>query len=508
MPGIWKRILLISTDDKAANELAAWRPRLHIVHWDIGAEYNQKLKFGDIQYFRLMNKRMLLFINLLSEGVNILNAEADALWTSDPLQSLPSLYSGDYYRPWDIAAAWDFSIYMIGFAFIRATEASIEAFSHVFAFFNSLLQRFEDEETLTFWNGKHEGFVFRDYVRLHQHEIRVVMLDPDLHVGGMWYSDVSSVPSCTIPVTIQNNWIAGNEAKIFRSKQFGHWFLGENEAVCVGHEPAQIIKNVVQKLTCRHSPFVGLCGRGCIGTLKDGCMWTKELSNTSIMYSVIAGVDLLALQDLSFEIGLAARYGLTVHLIDPGCIIQESFWGVCELLLGKETNRTMSFNDSQLTEYQWMVRASKVQPQQLQYHSNCPGSSSDIFSGWESCSRSGFNLNAVTVGTNQALCNKTKFSSQHKLSFNDIMIEIRHDHVDLVKLDTNTTSSLGIDMSTVDADFLIIKNFSKDAQLSHLLGADQYRIIAPNFNNEYLTLEKRPRQVDSFMTHSLHSFKQ
>jgi hypothetical protein len=429
-----------------------------------------------------MNKRLLLMINLLAASINILIAETDAIWTSNPLDTIPSNYSGNATQPWDIAAAWDFPIFMLGFAFIRATDASLEAFTHVFAVFDSHIQHYEDEG-FTVWNEAHEGFVFRDYVRSNQNQIRVVILAPELHLGGMWYSDVSSIQTCRIPVTIQNNGIAGNTAKMARSKLFGHWFLEETESTCRGNSPQEVVQSVNQWLICRQSPFVGLCGPGCIGTQTGGSVWTRELSNESVVYSIFAGSEGAVSPDLSFEIGLAARYGVTIHLIDPYCKAHEAFWEVHAILLNAEPNRSMLLNGSRLAEYYEMVGSSTVQLKQLQYHSNCKASQQYSVSK---------NPETNWMNSNQFLqAGRNSILWQEK-SLSKMMAELGHSHVDLLRSDSDE----GIDVGSINThpDFVITRNCSNNKFLSALVSSSKYHIIA-TAKSQLVTLEKTPRYV-------------
>lgn len=284
--GIWKKTLLISPDASAVENLATWNSELNLVHWDSEGYFEDELEFGQVSYFRLMSRRLSLFIQLLENNINIFIAESDAVWTGNPLHTLPTGLD------WDIAAGWDQSVYMMGFSFIRATEASIDALTSVMGSFESLLAKYHDDDNLVNFTGPHDAFIFRDYVKSHQKEMKVVALDPYLHLGGKWYTDCASIQYCKLPITIQNNWIVGNTAKIERFKTFGQWYLEDSGEKCVGNSPAQINQSVSKWLLCRKSPFLNLCGPGCIGTEYGGYFWAGQLASQSVVYSFGIGEDM------------------------------------------------------------------------------------------------------------------------------------------------------------------------------------------------------------------------
>ena len=62
-------------------------------------------------------------------------------------------------------------------------------------------------------------------------------LDQRAFAAGMWYQDKrvsAKTPRRKQPVVILNNWITGNEAKMKRAKQWGHWYLSDDDPrLCV-----------------------------------------------------------------------------------------------------------------------------------------------------------------------------------------------------------------------------------------------------------------------------------
>lgn len=80
-------------------------------------------------------------------------------------------------------------------------------------------------------NAKHEQEILRQDVLpvlISDGKITVVDLDRCLFASGLWYKrNAEYVRMCgsRIPRVLNNNWIIGNERKIFRAKAAKHWFL-------------------------------------------------------------------------------------------------------------------------------------------------------------------------------------------------------------------------------------------------------------------------------------------
>ena len=47
---------------------------------------------------------------------------------------------------------------------------------------------------------------------------------------GKWYNMPETKRNISDPYVINNNWIIGNDKKISRAKEWGHWFLNEDDS--------------------------------------------------------------------------------------------------------------------------------------------------------------------------------------------------------------------------------------------------------------------------------------
>ena len=426
MKRIWRQTLFVSSDPGAVYDMLAWNSSLNLVQWDTANDYSDELKFGQVQYFHLMRDRLSLVLHILEAGVPILLAETDSVWTSDALHTVPA--GAD----WDIAAAWDMMQYMMGFMFIRPTEASLAAFRTIHDEYESILLQYLDEENDFVIDLNDRAFagdsiMFLNYVRSHQGQLKAVVLDLDMHVGGNWYVERSR-SKCVTPVTIQNNWLVGNERKVARMREFGQWFLADDDATCAANSPAQIFHSASKWVRCASSGFVGLCGPGCIGSPARGRFWARSLDAGSVVYSFGFG------EDLSFEIGLAARYGVTVHLFDPSARALEHFLWVQEILdRGVSQKSAPAVANMSGDEFRDLVRGSTVNRDQLVFHPVAIAATADA--GAAVC----FQQPPSNPRHGQTLCRGVNCSCQGQSaaakSLNAVMKELGHVGLDLVVLD-------------------------------------------------------------------------
>ena len=426
MKGVWQKTLFISSDRAAVHDMIIWNSSLNVVHWDISEDYSQELKFGQLQYFRLMSQRVSLMVHILEAGVPILLAETDSVWTKNALEFLPPR------SDWDIAPAWDMIQYMMGFIFIRPTEASLRVFRTIHSEYESVLLEYIDEgmDFVIDWEARAfagDSLMFLNYVRLAvDPKLKVEALDFDTHVGGNWYVERSR-SKCAIPVTIQNNWLAGNDRKVTRMRDFGQWFLSDDDETCTANSPSQVLNSVAKWVKCASSAFVGLCGPGCIGTHSNGRFWARRLNPDSVVYSFGFG------EDLSFEIGLAARYGVTVHLFDPSPRAMEHFLWVRGVLDGEESHRNApSIGNMTGKMYGDIIRSSTIKKEQLVFHSIAlvPRTHSD--SGFCVSLLSQSSRSESWCSGDNCRCNGTLAAAQ---TLRMVMNKLSHVELDLVILD-------------------------------------------------------------------------
>ena len=69
----------------------------------------------------------------------------------------------------------------------------------------------------------HSAYVFFRY-----NDIRVKELPLSTYADGKWYSLPEDKRLASRPLIVNNNWVLGNQKKIERAKQYGHWFIKED----------------------------------------------------------------------------------------------------------------------------------------------------------------------------------------------------------------------------------------------------------------------------------------
>lgn len=223
------RTIFIASDQAAADKLRIFAPNAH-VH-SMGSASADSLSYGTYAYFKLTLDRLRVQSEFLQAGAHVFLIEADATWLC-PI-----------------------SDYMTGLVqkekLISADDRGrhIPLISAGFLFFPSTLHRFFSGyvNKYAYILTKYENFegTFADKDPGEQHlmtklikkaRLDVIWLDECQFARGEWYSDKDFRTRCPHPKVIQNNYIAGNDKKKERAKQWGHWFLNDDNT-CVKRLP-------------------------------------------------------------------------------------------------------------------------------------------------------------------------------------------------------------------------------------------------------------------------------
>ena len=241
LPGLIDQVLFAATDsavEQALQDMGA--PNIVVLPYTTG-----NLVYGHRQYFNYMLFRAQNVLSLLQNSINVWLVEADATWFANPTPFIREL------RDMDVVVGQDGSLIVrddpssryhrehtpaiqendednnlpeAGFIYLNATEATISMWDDLVEQHENLL-----EESGT----EHLGDSGSEMRMLPQHlpKVRWTSFPRTRFVSGLWYED-TEFRKAVNPIVIQNNWIKGNEAKIDRARQWGHWFLLENNRTC------------------------------------------------------------------------------------------------------------------------------------------------------------------------------------------------------------------------------------------------------------------------------------
>jgi len=261
MDGVHQRTLLLFTDD-GYTALGGAGFRVATVG-NVGANLTlgpgHDIKYGTVGYWRLVQRRVQVVASLVRAGIPFLLCEPDALWVRNPLTD-PVLHSTAemvYYRD---------NGEIPGFGFLRLWPTAMvrSLFSAVEAEFGRQMPGPTTEASASIDITSEQNFLHR-LLEGQGGRDRALALSNTKYVSGKWYSQGvdgrrsrGASKSDGTPYVINQNWIVGNSAKISRAKQWGHWFL-QNEEAGTCHNASLLHDQMAAMLATMSSLKCGNC---------------------------------------------------------------------------------------------------------------------------------------------------------------------------------------------------------------------------------------------------------
>ena len=233
MAGVLDSTLLVATDSESAESMRSILKDRTLHVFEQTYQVTGKVAYGTYAYFRLTVERLRLQHEMIQAGVNVMIIESDAVWVNGA--EATSQIVREELKENDMVAYNDCApnarCIAAGFLAIKSTPATRAFFSAYYTSYAAYMDKFKGKTQI----GDH-GEQLQMTTRLSKDKsIKVQWLDTAKFCSGKWYIGAPHkwhVPamhkraSCLV---IQNNWIIGNPAKIKRAKEFGHWYLGEEE---------------------------------------------------------------------------------------------------------------------------------------------------------------------------------------------------------------------------------------------------------------------------------------
>ena len=240
MEGVHERTLLIFSDDGWKSLSKDFAVRFIQAHNNLPREYHADMNYNTYGYWRLVQLRVQVVVNLVNARIPFLLFEPDALWVENPLKD-PALWTGE-----DLVG-FDDHKGRPGFGWLRIWPTL-----NVRTIFAEMEQSFSSQMPQTplpvhdylSIDGEqdilHSMIQNRDWKSYKNLQFK--MLPQTKYVSGKWYDggrggDGEDVRQAArfegIPFVINNNWIVGNAPKIVRAKRWGHWFIqDETSGTC------------------------------------------------------------------------------------------------------------------------------------------------------------------------------------------------------------------------------------------------------------------------------------
>jgi FkbM family methyltransferase len=216
--------LFVTTDQVAYDALTAFDTTLHVVLEPYTAP--KTMQYGQSTYYNYMLFRTKLITILLDSNLTLWLTESDAVWLKDPTNIVLET-EGDMVTMSDDRPPR--KLLQGGFQLLRPTDATKRVWTRMRDAFETKMKIVSKQEI-----GDHGSEqLMLDSMISKDAELRVGWLDPQKFVPGLWYKDTSYQKTLPAPAVILNNWIVGNDAKVARAKEWGHWFLEQNGGKCL-----------------------------------------------------------------------------------------------------------------------------------------------------------------------------------------------------------------------------------------------------------------------------------
>ena len=216
-PGVLERTLFIATDQIAYDDLTDWDSSLKVVH--VNYEAPKALSYGQYAYYAFMLFRTRLLCHLLANDVTLWLIESDALWIRDPTDEVLAT-EGDMVTMSDGKPPT--LVLQGGFQLLRPTKATISVWAKLLRQFAETMER--SRAGADMGDKGSEQLMMNKLIR-NEPELNFAWLDPSHYFPGLYYREPDYAATAKEPKVILNNYIIGNDAKMARAKEWGHWFL-------------------------------------------------------------------------------------------------------------------------------------------------------------------------------------------------------------------------------------------------------------------------------------------
>jgi len=236
-----RHTLLWTTEETLAGRLAAEGYAVHLQRHgagETGGSGAAALDYNTLPYQRLMAARSLAVLALLEGGIDVLVADTDAVWLSDPFPEHLAQGSGNG-TEFDVAGqidetdTWCRGCLCGGFLYLRsASHRVLDLWRRVARGYEAHVASIQEAGNLSEQLILNQLLASREFA-----DVKVRRLDRLLFPHGRAFFELRSPQSANVtPVVVHNNFVVGAEAKMRRFKSEGLWFIsGGDEKLPSGH---------------------------------------------------------------------------------------------------------------------------------------------------------------------------------------------------------------------------------------------------------------------------------
>jgi len=243
LPHVLDRTLFIAADVEAETQFrdfaASQGFTVHVVLWHAASEFERSMEYAETAYYRFMLARACLELELVTVGVHVHIAEADAFWVRDgvvvALENAAEEGAG-YDVLWTDDKAFCGNIFSDhvsgGTAMLNATRGSQMVLRYLAQEWGAQLSTLLDVEGAVKTSMNNEQHIWQHMHDTGMFGAKWLRLRASAFPSGLWYQkagrggDVSRTDADM--AILQNNWEVGSAKKIERAKDWGQWFLDPN----------------------------------------------------------------------------------------------------------------------------------------------------------------------------------------------------------------------------------------------------------------------------------------
>ena len=231
---VLEHTIFISSDIQTTRKMMSFKPNLKI--FTRTSELKEAVSFGSYAYYSVVLERLVLQNKLLQEGINIQIIEADQFWKRDITSVLQSSFSAH-----DIVAGQEgpfpqttetVSRICGGFQGFVSTNRTRPFFDSYIRKYSKTLEDRQVERATKTLNGHEDDQAALTRLALEA-GFHIEYLDRCAYANGLWFQEKGYAEYCKIPTVIHNGYIVGNDAKVLRAKQTGHWYITDEGDRCL-----------------------------------------------------------------------------------------------------------------------------------------------------------------------------------------------------------------------------------------------------------------------------------
>lgn len=226
----YSQVLILVTDNSVYSKIIAQYPSLSVVYLSVFHKINGKQRYCSAGFMRVGIYRGRVVNWILQENFPVFLFELDALWIRNPLPFVTSKKEYDLTIIPTYAKSFEAAI---GFYYMRNS-------TRMKTFWAELVHRLDEldttfsclDNTALVRSKDNDQIVLMDLILEHYRNIVIYFLPLNRFLDGKWYTH-PNLEQLKHAFILNFNFIIGIDEKIARAKQFGQWFVAQDNVSCL-----------------------------------------------------------------------------------------------------------------------------------------------------------------------------------------------------------------------------------------------------------------------------------